>query len=93
MDNLGLAAPEMFLCCAICLILIGDLFVTEERKPMAYALSQIALLVTLVLTLWISPDTGAVTAFGGSFIMDQMSVVCKSWILVLSMGILLYSRD
>ena len=93
MDNLGLAAPEMFLCCAICLILIGDLFVTEERKPMAYALSQIALLVTLILTWWISPDTGAVTAFGGSFIMDQMSVVCKSWIIVLSMGILLYSRD
>ena len=93
MENLGLAAPEMFLACAICLILIGDLFVTEERKPMAYALSQIALLVTLILTWWISPDTGAVTAFGGSFIMDQMSVVCKSWIIVLSMGILLYSRD
>ncbi len=93
MDNLGLAAPEMFLLCAICLILIGDLFVTDARKPLAYGLSQIALLVTLILTWWISPESGAVTAFGGSFIMDQMSVVCKSWILVVSMGVFLYSRD
>ncbi len=93
MDNLGLAAPEMFLLCAICLILVGDLFVTEARKPLAYGLSQIALLVTLILTWWISPETGAVTAFGGSFIMDQMAAVCKSWILVVSMGVFLYSRD
>jgi len=93
MDNLGLVAPEMFLLCAICLILIGDLFVTEDRRPLAYGLSQVALLVTLILTWWISPETGAVTAFGGSFIMDQMSVVCKSWILIVSMGVLLYSRD
>jgi len=93
MDNLGLAAPEMFLLCAICLILIGDLFVTEDRRPLAYGLSQVALLVTLILTWWISPETGAVTAFGGSFIMDQMSVVCKSWILIVSIGVLLYSRD
>ncbi len=93
MDNLGLAAPEMFLLCAICLILIGDLFVKEDRRPLAYDLSQVALLATLILTWWISPETGAVTAFGGSFIMDQMSVVCKAWILIVSMGVLLYSRD
>ncbi len=93
MDNLSLAAPEMFLLCAICLILIGDLFVTEDRRPLAYGLSQVALVVTLILTWWISPETGAVTAFGGSFIMDQMSVVCKSWILIVSMGVFLYSRD
>ncbi len=93
MENLGLAAPEMFLLCAICLILVGDLFVTDERKPLAYGLSQVALLVTLVLTWWISPDDGAVSAFGGSFIMDQMSVVCKSWILIVSIGVFLYSRD
>lgn len=93
MDNLGLAAPEMFLLCAICLILVGDLYVTDERKPLAYGLSQVALFVTLMLTWWISPADGAVTAFGGSFIMDQMSVVCKSWILIVSIGVLLYSRD
>ena len=93
MDNLGLAAPEMFLLCAICLILIGDLFVTEERRPLAYGLSQVALLVTLILTVWISPETGALTAFGGSFIMDQMAAVCKAWILIVSMGVFLYSRD
>lgn len=93
MENLGLAAPEMFLLCAICLILVGDLFVPKERKPFTYGLSQIALVVTLILTWWVSPDNGAVTAFADSFIMDQMSVVCKAWIIVVSMGVLLYSRD
>ena len=93
MDNLGLAAPEMFMLGAICLILVGDLFVTEERKPLTYGLSQIALIVTLILTWWISPEEGAVTAFGGSFIMDQMGAVLKAWILVVSIGVFLYSRD
>ena len=93
MDNLGLAAPEMFMLGAICLILVGDLFVTEERKPLTYGLSQIALVVTLILTWWISPEEGAVTAFGGSFIMDQMGAVLKAWILVVSIGVFLYSRD
>ena len=93
MENLGLAAPEMFLLGAICLILVGDLFVSDERKPLTYGLSQIALIVTLILTWWVSPDEGAMTAFAGSFIMDQMSGVLKAWILVVSIGVFLYSRD
>jgi len=93
MDNMGLAAPEMFMLCAICLILVGDLFVSEQRKQLSYGLSQVALIVTLILTWWVSPETGAVTAFGGSFIMDQMATICKAWILVVSIGVFLYSRD
>ena len=93
MDNLGLAAPEMFLLCAICLILVGDLFVSEQRKQFSYGLSQVALIVTLILTWWITPETGAVTAFGGSFIMDQMAAICKAWIIIVSIGVFLYSRD
>lgn len=93
MNNVGLATPEIFLLCAICVILIGDLFVTENRRPLAYMLSQVTLLITLLLTWIISPETGSVTAFGGSFVMDQMSNVCKSWILVVSLGVFLYSRD
>jgi len=93
MENIGLAAPEMFMLCAICLILVGDLFVTDESDTVTYGLSQAALVVTLILTWWVSPDEGAVTAFGGSFIMDQMSVVCKAWILIVSLGVFLFSRD
>lgn len=93
MNNIGLVTPEIFLLCAICVILIGDLFVSEERRRLAYSLSQISLLITLLLTWYVSPETGSVTAFGGSFIMDQMSNVCKSWILIVSMGVFLYSRD
>ncbi len=93
MNNVGLATPEIFLLCAICVILIGDLFVAESRRPLAYMLSQVTLLITLLLTWIISPETGRVTAFSGSFVMDPMSNVCKSWILVVSLGVFLYSRD
>ncbi len=93
MNNIGLATPEIFLLCAICVILIGDLFVSEDRRPYAYALSQVSLLITLFLTWTIAPDSGDVSAFSGSFVMDKMSVVCKSWILIVSIGVFLYSRD
>lgn len=93
MNNISLATPEIFLLCAICVILVGDLFVSEERRPLAYALSQVSLLITLFLTWIVAPDGGAVSAFGGSFVMDKMSIVCKSWILIVSIGVFLYSRD
>ncbi len=93
MDNLGLATPEIFLLCAICVILIGDLYVREDQRPLAYLLAQVSLIGTLLLTWSIAPETGSATAFGGSFVMDQMSVVCKTWILAVSIGVFLYSRD
>ena len=93
MDNLGLATPEIFLLCAICVILIGDLYVREDQRPLAYLLAQVSLIGTLLLTWSIAPETGGATAFGGSFVMDQMSVVCKTWILAVSIGVFLYSRD
>ncbi len=93
MDNLGLATPEIFLLCAICVILIGDLYVREDQRPLAYLLAQVSLIGTLLLTWSIAPEIGSATAFGGSFVMDQMSVVCKTWILAVSIGVFLYSRD
>ncbi len=93
MDNIGLATGEIFLLCAICVILIGDLFVSENRRQMSYLLSQLTLVITLILTWVVAPETGSATAFGGSFVMDPMSKLCKSWILVVSIGVFLYSRD
>ena len=93
MDNLGLATGEIFLLCAICVILIGDLYVRENQRPLAYLLAQVSLIGTLLITWSVAPESGSATAFGGSFVMDQMSVVCKTWILVVSIGVFLYSRD
>ncbi len=91
MDNLALVGPEIFLLCAICGILVCDLYSREGRR-LTYALSQVALLCTLVLTWAATPDVSA-TAFGGSFVMDTMGSVLKSWIVIVSIGVLLYSRD
>jgi len=93
MDNLGLATGEIFLLCAICVILVGDLYVREDQRPLAYLLAQVSLVGTLLLTWSVAPESGSATAFGGSFVMDQMSNVCKTWILVVSIGVFLYSRD
>lgn len=93
MNNISLATPEIFLLCAICVILVGDLFVSEDKRKLGYALSQVSLVITLFLTWTVAPEAGAVSAFGGSFVMDKMSIVCKSWILIVSIGVFLYSRD
>ncbi len=77
--------------CAICAILLCDLYSKDGRR-LTYILSQVALVGTLFFTWGVTPD-GSATAFGGSFVMDTMSSVLKSWILIVSIGVLLYSRD
>jgi len=91
-DNLALASPELFMLFAICAILLVDLFASGNRAALGYWGSQCALVVTLLMTWAVVPDGGTQTAFADSFIVDKMSSVLKSWILIVSIGVLLYSR-
>jgi len=91
MDNLALASPEIFLLAATCLVLVIGLFVDPYRQAV-YWLSQATLVVTLLLAFG---QTGSepMTAFNGAYTVDGMSGTLKVWLLVVAIGVLLYSRD
>jgi len=92
MNNLHLAAPEIFLMTATCSVLVVDLFLKSSQRYLTYWLTQASLLVTLLISYG-QLGAQAQTAFSGGYSVDAMSVSLKSWILVIALFGFLYSRD
>ncbi len=91
MDNLQIATPEIFLLSATCAVLIVGLFV-KASSNIVYWLSQLALVVTLMMSFsQIGDET--LTGMSGAYTVDSLSATLKTWILVIAIGIFLYSRD
>jgi len=91
LNTLSIAAPEIFLLTATCLVLVASLF-TRLDSHLVYWASQASLIVTLLLAFGqtgVEPVIGWSSAYG----IDAMSGSLKVWVLVIAIGVLLYSRD
>jgi NADH-quinone oxidoreductase subunit N len=90
------AFPEIFLLTMACVILIADLFMSDEHRGVTYNLTQLALAGCAVVT-WMTAaylNTGEpVHTFSGMFVSDLMSDVLKLITYFGVMAILVYSRD
>ena len=91
MDNLQIALPEIFLLTATCAVLVVGLFV-KAKSNTVYWLSQASLVITLLLSFAQIGDD-AITGLSGAYTVDALSVTLKTWLLVVAIGIVLYSRD
>lgn len=91
MLNLKPALPEMFLLGAACLVLIIDLFLTDRSRGATYLLSQVALIVTAVLSIH-GYSTERTLSFNGTFVSDPMGTVFKVFILMSTFVVFLYSK-
>jgi len=85
------AYPELFLLAMVCVILVADLFVTDERRVVTYALTQAALIGCFLIT-YVTADVEPLTTFSGMFVDDLMADVLKLLIDLGVMAILVYSR-
>ena len=90
--NLMPLLPELFLLTAACVILLIDLFVTDEKRSLTYWLSQATLVVGFVLVL---QHMGAAreVLYSGMFIVDGMGTLLKLGVFVAMVLVLMYSRD
>ena len=88
------AYPELFLLAAVCVILIADLFIRDEKRFVTYWLTQVALGVTFLITLLPRLASGPepVMTFSGMFVDDFMSDVLKLLVYLGVMAVLVYSR-
>lgn len=86
------AAPEITLLIMICVVLIADLFVKDEKRAVTYWLS----LISLALTAWalmVSAVDMRTLLFDGSYVSDALSQLLKlAAIGVVALGFL-YARD
>ncbi len=90
--NIVTAMPEIFLLIMACLVLLVDLYLPAEKRHLTYLLAQLSLIITLVLML-MNPVTHTTLAFNEFYIHDPLSQVLKSFILIISFGVFVYSRD
>ena len=78
--NMLLAAPEFWVLTMACVILITDLFVSEERRGIIHLMAMITLIFAAIITLRgdsLSAGLRSASAFNGSFIRDPMGDVLK----------------
>jgi NADH-quinone oxidoreductase subunit N len=74
--DLVLAAPEMFLLAATCVVLLGDLFLKDKDRWITFALS----LLTLAGVAWITSVTGfddRTVGWHGTYVSDPLSTLLK----------------
>ena len=50
------ALPEIFLLTAVCVVLVIDLFVPDEKRDVTFVATQLTLLITLVMVIAVHQD-------------------------------------
>ena len=92
MNEILTVLPEASLTGLACLVLLVDVF----RRPNAQALTFWVAIVTVLVVLaeiafWF--PTATVTAFNNTFILDPMSAVLKTFLMVVVLLSFFYARD
>jgi NADH-quinone oxidoreductase subunit N len=82
--------PECFLLGAICVILIADLFISQQRRGLTHFLAVVALLITAILTLRPQPELQQ--AFGRMFVRDALADLLKVSILLVTAAVFTYAK-
>jgi len=90
--NTAIALPEIFLLTMACLILVVDVYLPQEKRNFTYVLTQLTLIGTLMLIISNQTDV-RVLAFNDLFVQDPMSDVLKMFIIIISFGVFVYSRE
>jgi NADH-quinone oxidoreductase subunit N len=86
------AAPEIVLLGLICIVLVADLFVSNERRILTYWMALASLVITLVVLLATAPEVRT-TVFSGSYVSDGLSQVLKISVTGFVAVAFIYARD
>jgi len=86
------AAPEIVLLGLICVVLLADLFVEDDRRVITYWMAIVALVVTTLTILSTNPGAREVV-FSGSYVSDPLSHVLKIAVTGFVGIVFVYSRD
>ena len=86
------AYPELFLLLMVCVILVADLFVSDDNRIVTYGLTQATLIGCGVLT-YLTATGEPVYTFSGMFVSDLMSSVLKLMTYIVTIVVLVYSRS
>ena len=86
------AAAEIFLISAICVVLLIDVFLSDEQRRITFRLAILAILGTAACSSYFAVSE-SVTIFSGAFVADPTSQVLKMFAYIVVALAFLYSRD
>ncbi|HET7845061.1 MAG TPA: NADH-quinone oxidoreductase subunit NuoN [Xanthomonadales bacterium] len=95
LTDLIVLVPELFLTGAVCVLLLADLFITQQRRGLTHFLAIGILLLCVVLTLRPHATGGmplAQSAFGGMFVRDLLADLLKVSIYVTTAAVFIYAK-
>ncbi len=84
------ASSEIFMLIMVCVVMLADLAAGDNRRYVAYLLTQISLLGCAILT-YVSFSTETVQTFHGMFVDDAMADILKLMIFGTVSAVLVYS--
>ncbi|MDX9741249.1 MAG: NADH-quinone oxidoreductase subunit NuoN [Gammaproteobacteria bacterium] len=90
--NFYAVLPEIFVFAMACIILIVDVYLSEQNRVVTYLMTQATLVGAAVLTLALHSGHPELT-FHGMFISDAMGDVLKMFLYLTTFVVFLYSRD
>jgi len=90
--NIAIALPEVFLLTMACLILVVDVYLPADKRNLTYVLTQFSLIISLFLLMSNQTDT-RILAFNDLFVQDAMADTLKMFIMIISFGVFVYSRE
>lgn len=91
-SDFSLIIPEIFILTMACIVLIVDVFLTDEQRNVSYLLSVITLIIAAILT-WGNHIGIRTVGFSGTFVVDTMADVLKFTIYLVSAVLFVYSRQ
>lgn len=91
--ELQLALPEIFLLSMACVVLLADLFISDERRGLTHLLALLTLVFAAILTLRVMLPAGEVEyAFANTFIRDRFGDVLKVFSYIILAGVFVYAK-
>jgi NADH-quinone oxidoreductase subunit N len=75
-------APDLVVVGVLCLVLVADLFLPDDRKGVLPSLAGLGLLGALIPVLTLAVDGADRTMFGGAYAVDNFALVLKALFLV-----------
>jgi NADH-quinone oxidoreductase subunit N len=87
------AIGEIFLCFAICAVLMIDVFAGEKRRGLTPTLTLVALALTAALLVGVGQVAGRLVLFNGLYVADPVAFVLKLAALLFVAIALMYSRS
>ena len=92
-SELQLALPEIFVLTMACIILLADLFISDERRGLTHTLAVVTLIFAAILTgrLMMAPGE-VVHAFADTFVRDRFGDVLKVFSYIILAGVFVYAK-